>query len=847
MFSRPPLSHPLYFRSFFGILIVSGLLSGLMVTPGRAATPAEVDAAIQKAVAFIEKSQVNGNWEKEQSANFKTLDPRGGPGDDKFPATPSRMFGGISAIAAYSLLAAGESDQSPELKKCIKWLMDTEMRGLYSVGLRSQVWNLIPESKERNAARDRDKTFLLNALIEQGPNTGFYGYSYGGPIVNGTIVSLPTGINAIPPGGPKMADAWYDRSNSQYGVLGVWALEQAGAEIPQKYWETVDKGWKSQQSNDGGWSYCVSVQTKPEPAPEWSKVSVTMTSAGVATLFITQDYLMKGKSWEPCHGGVINNNIENGLKYMDRHINEAISGGNYYAMYGVERIGVASGHKYFGSVDWYKDGAQYLVSNQKPDGSWAGWLAPMAVTPTTTIGSVPETAFGLLFLVRGRAPVMMNKLEYDIVGREGNNANKIESPWNERPRDAANLAHWMGGRVENRYLNWQVVNLKVSVDDLHDAPILYISGSDELKFTNEEITKLRTFAEQGGLILGNANCNSEKFSKSFEKLGTTLFPKYEFRQIPTNHLIYTGEQYSTRKWKVHPRLRGLSNGVRELVLLIPDVDAGRAWQTDSNKTRQESFELAANIFLYSVDKRNLMAKGDTYIVHANTTPAAKHVKIARIETDGNWDPEPAGWPRLAAIMHNNNSIDLDMASVKLGSGKLAGCQFASLTGTTKFKFDDAQQKELKDFVAKGGTLVVDAAGGSTDFVESAEAQLPIIFGADANKGLASELPAGSPIYSAGKKIADVSYRTFTRRTITGKTKTPRLKGITIDGRLAVFYSREDLSAGLVGEQVDGIVGYDPKSSVDLMSNMILYASGNAVPVPAAAAAADAKGDESASK
>ncbi len=157
------------------------------------------------------------------------------------------------------------------------------------------------------------------------------------------------------------------------------------------------------------------------------------------------------------------------------------------------------------------------------------------------------------------------------------------------------------------------------------------------------------------------------------------------------------------------------------------MDAGRAWQTDSSKTRQEAFELAANIFLYSVDKRNLMAKGDTYIVHPNTTPATRHVKIARIETDGNWDPEPAGWPRLAAIMHNNNAIDLDVAPVKLGSDKLAGYKFASLTGTTPFKLEDAQQKELKDFVAKGGTLVVDAAGGSSEFAESAEAQLPLIF------------------------------------------------------------------------------------------------------------------------
>jgi hypothetical protein len=34
-------------------------------------------------------------------------------------------------------------------------------------------------------------------------------------------------------------------------------------------------------------------------------------------------------------------------------------------------------------------------------------------------------------------------------------------------------------------------------------------------------------------------------------------------------------------------------------------------------------------------------------------------------------------------------------------------------------------------------------------------------------------------------------------------------------------SREDLSAGLVGEQIDGIVGYTPDTATDIMRNIIL--------------------------
>ena len=63
------------------------------------------------------------------------------------------------------------------------------------------------------------------------------------------------GPAAFDPKGPQGNDPWYDRSNSQYGVLGSWALEQAGAEIPTAYWQEEDKAWKTAQSPTGGWNY----------------------------------------------------------------------------------------------------------------------------------------------------------------------------------------------------------------------------------------------------------------------------------------------------------------------------------------------------------------------------------------------------------------------------------------------------------------------------------------------------------------------------------------------------------------------------------------------------------------
>ena len=79
----------------------------------------------------------------------------------------------------------------------------------------------------------------------------------------------------------------------------------------------------------------------------------------------------------------------------------------------------------------------------------------------------------------------------------------------------------------------------------------------------------------------------------------------------------------------------------------------------------------------------------------------------------------------------------------------------------------------------------------------------------------------------GHKITKFEYRPWTRLRTTGSLKEPRVRGIQIGNRTAVFYSREDLSAGLVGEPVDGIIGYAPETATEIMRNILLYA----VPAP----------------
>ena len=762
------------------IVTVAALLLSLAL-PAGAATPKEVDDAVARGVKYLYQTQQEGNWEVVPNpVNANGADVKG------------KQWGGLTAMATYALLAARENPQDERLKAAINWLLkEDKVVGTYAVGLRAQVWHFLPANHPQRslirAAVKRDRDLLLSGMQEkQGEGFGFYGYF------------------------PKQGGG-YDRSNSQYGVLGMWAAEQAGAEVPTKYWEIQDQVWKKSQNQDGGWEYSGNGPS-----------SATMTAAGVATLFITQDYLIDLK--KDCQGNVFNQEIEMGLRWMDRNIKQLL-GGNFYAMYGVERIGVASGRKYFGNVDWYKVGADYLVKHQKPDGSWGDEEAHHNAK------KVPNTCFSLYFLTRGRAAAIMNKLEYTTLTKEGK-----EAHWNQRPRDLANFSKWMSRNLDGRFINWQIVSLKADPHELHDAPILYISGGEAFTFKPEEIEKLKLFVEQGGLILGNADCGNQRFIASFRNLAKKMFPAYEFRDLEQNHPILAGQQFLASKWKRKPRFQSLGNGVRELMVLVPQDDLSKAWQTFSERTKEELYQLAANLYLYSVKEDLTWTKTEGYVVRdTGKGKAERSIKVARLIVGDDSDPEPGGWRRLGNVMKNAGLATLVAEPVRAGEGRLRGYKVAHWTGTRKFKLAGKARDEVMQFVNGGGTLLVDAAGGSTPFADSAADALFEMFGGDAaRKQLGQPLPPTHALYKMqGVPIEKFAYRLYARNRAGGNLKVPHLAALEVGGRPAVFFSKEDLSAGLVALPVDGVVGYDPDTATAIVRNVVIFAetAGNGFPPP----------------
>jgi len=197
--------------------------------------------------------------------------------------------------------------------------------------------------------------------------------------------------------------------------------------------------------------------------------------------------------------------------------------------------------------------------------------------------------------------------------------------------------------------------------------------------------------------------------------------------------------------------------------------------------------------------------------------------LVRLAHAGAHDPEPLAYKRLAALFATQTGRPLDVigpvAIDKLQSSRAA---LAALTGIGPLKLSGPDRDALKAFVNAGGTLLIDAAGGDAEFAASAEAILLEMFGP---RSLRLHARSAPPLKLDGYAIDNVAYTHRARKRL-GNVREPLLRSVIVNDRPAVFFSREDLTAGLVGYSSSTVDGYAPESAYEIVRNIILHAAGN---------------------
>ena len=105
-----------------------------------------------------------------------------------------------------------------------------------------------------------------------------------------------------------------------------------------------------------------------------------------------------------------------------------------------------------------------------------------------------------------------------------------------------------------------------------------------------------------------------------------------------------------------PRLQGVDNGVRLLMVHSP-TDLSNAWQLRASTSRREAFQIAVNLYLYATGKEHFRNRLDTPVVPEPPREPAPQIDIAQIQYDGDWNPEPAAWPRFGGCSRTAPASD----------------------------------------------------------------------------------------------------------------------------------------------------------------------------------------------
>ncbi|MFH1422247.1 MAG: prenyltransferase/squalene oxidase repeat-containing protein [Planctomycetota bacterium] len=171
-------------------------------------------------------------------------------------------------------------------------------------------------------------------------------------------------------------------------------------------YENKEYGAEKKDMYARGWAYL------PKPT---SPVTGSMTTSGVISLVICKVGLEGSAMWNGTLKEKVNAGIRDGCAWIAHNFTVSSNPNAQglwplYYIYGLERAGVLSLCRTFGTHSWYEEGVNYLLSIQLQDGSWS---------EDSNICGISNTCFALLFLKKATTPVVKLPGDDSIFTGEG--------------------------------------------------------------------------------------------------------------------------------------------------------------------------------------------------------------------------------------------------------------------------------------------------------------------------------------------------------------------------------------------------------------------------------------------
>jgi hypothetical protein len=748
----------------------------------------QVKRSIERGIKFLrsEQKRDNGSWEVNLGAGVI-------------------VPGGTTGLTVLALLNAGVPVNDPVMANALTYLRAMRPEYTYMRALQTMVFVEAGQNEDRQRIADNVQWLIDARVLRDGK---LRGWTYGKRGIVGTA----------------------DGSNSQYALLGLWAGRQGGAIINEEIWKSIREFYiETQDPATGGFAY----------DPNKREATPTMTTAGLCGLLIAGMELNAGREIPQNDGtatncGMYEENqaVNRALGWLNnRGIQFNLQNATFYNLYGLERAGRLTGQRFIAGNDWYREGSKYLVDTQKQDGSWQ---RPGAWDHVQVI----STSFALLFLSKGRTPVLISKLVHtDRWPRPDD-----DTDWNNDRNDLRHLTAFAGKELFNRLpLAWQSFDIRRAAgpgpteddllevtSDLLQSPLAYFNGhrSPLRRFQEVEKSLLKRYIENGGFLLVEACCGSPDFDRGFKDLAKELWPDNPLEALPAEHPIWRA------KFVVNPgqpyHLMGIQMGCKTVLVYSPE-DLSCQWESNKTETGRGStaFRLGANIIAYATGMEPPRPRLTHVEVASDKDDSRKvprgYFKVGQVKFGGDYKPAPRAMRNLMDHMHKFAGLDVVLKTdeVQIFNPSVKDYKFLYLHGRGKFDFGNEELPELRFNLENGAVLLADACCGQETFDRAFRQFMQELF----PKHKLERIPLDDPLFSKdlnGTALTEQNIKCRQEKNSTPRNMPPWLEGIKVDGRWAVIYSKYDIGCALERHQSSDCIGYTPDSALLLAKAAVLY-------------------------
>lgn len=409
--------------------------------------------------------------------------------------------------------------------------------------------------------------------------------------------------------------------------------------------------------------------------------------------------------------------------------------------------------------------------------------------------------------------------------------------WAARPNDLNNLLKSMKQLMDVNFACEAKSFAEVDPDP-EKNPILYRSGHFHFQLSPAERQKLRRYLLAGGMIIFNAGMGSKPFYDSAIREMKEVFPEIPVQRLSSDHAVFHA-YYDLNKVKYRkgvrdagfagdePWFEGVTVDCRTVALISRwGLDIG--WDAVNDDTMRgyavdDAQKLGVNMMAYATAQRAWAKQLAQQLQFADADKVLSgKMAVAQVVYDGEWKTRHKG---LTILLHQFNRrtdvpVQFNLKELRLSDPVIFNAPLLYMTGHEDFTLKEAEARNLREYLQKGGLLFAEACCGRRAFDQAFRREMRKVL----PESPLAPLAAGDALFHLPNRIDLLGVTPALAAQSGNKSAVaPRIEAADVGGHFAVIYSPFGLAGGWELAQNPYGLGYNDTGALALGENILMYA------------------------